>query len=197
MFTKTLFENNHSHSFETFREGMSKVCCILIYLRSLSDDHSHVPVTLWATKYAGSCIFPRKYDHSVILEGPYILGNFVAETIFPANKIFCDTVEISKESFEQHYQQASSTSLRALPSTGNGAEAICASIGWLATLLAYLSCPHMVGSSHLGLCALLSIAQTVFMHWSIIIDFTQMRGQYSKVLHSCAFPWLPMTTYTP
>jgi len=36
---------------------------------------------------------------------------------------------ISEKSFEQHYQQASST--RALPSTGNGAEATCLCLHWL------------------------------------------------------------------
>ena len=41
--------------------------------------------------FLGAAIFPRKYGRSVILERPYILGNFVAATIFPGDEISCDT----------------------------------------------------------------------------------------------------------
>ena len=36
-------------------------------------------------------IIPRKYGRSVILERPYIPGNFVAATFFPGGEISCDT----------------------------------------------------------------------------------------------------------
>ena len=39
----------------------------------------------------GAAIFPRKYGRSVILEPPYILGNFAAATIFPGDEISSDT----------------------------------------------------------------------------------------------------------
>jgi len=41
--------------------------------------------------FLGAAIFPRKYGRSVILERPYILGNFAAATIFPSDEISCDT----------------------------------------------------------------------------------------------------------
>ena len=43
------------------------------------------------TGILGAAIFPRKYGRSVIVERPYILGNFAAVTIFPGDGISCDT----------------------------------------------------------------------------------------------------------
>jgi len=41
--------------------------------------------------FLGTAIFPKKYSRSVILERPYILGNFAAVTIFPGDGISYDT----------------------------------------------------------------------------------------------------------
>jgi len=42
-----------------------------------------------------AAILPKKYGRSILLERPYMLGNFAAATIFPGDGISCVTISLT------------------------------------------------------------------------------------------------------